>query len=364
MKERNYGIDLLRIVSMMLVLLIHVLPCSGFLEAEKNGIVTFQTAWIINIITYCAVDCFAMISGYVGYGTKIKYRNIVVLWLQVVTLSLMINLVFSALSMGQIGIREWIGAFLPVTGNTNWYFTGYFCMFFFIPFFNRLLDALSEKEANVLIITSFLVFSVFQTLVHKDLFGTEGGLSMVWLSLLYLIGAWMKKYDILGNWKKRRYLLVFLVCVFVTWISKVLIEAVTIQVLGEAKAWAYLITYTSPTMVLQAVMLVLLFAGIKLPAWSKKIIHIFAGTSFGVLMIHTNSHVWNLLSNEIAGLQLENKSVLFMLLFLLGVTIGIYLVCSAADLIRKGIFSVLHIETHLERAETRIREKCSSLNSL
>ena len=77
MEERNYGIDLLRIVSMMMVVLLHVLGQGGILDGSDPLTVKSETAWLLEIGAYSAVNIYAMISGYVGYGRKYKYSGLV-----------------------------------------------------------------------------------------------------------------------------------------------------------------------------------------------------------------------------------------------------------------------------------------------
>ena len=72
-KERNYGIDLLRIVSMFLVCILHVLGHGGILNNTTENTVNYNVAWIMNISAYCAVNCYALISGYVGIKSKFKF---------------------------------------------------------------------------------------------------------------------------------------------------------------------------------------------------------------------------------------------------------------------------------------------------
>ena len=88
---RNYGIDLLRIVSMFLVCLIHVLGHGGVLGATSRLSAEYEIAWFLGICAFCAINCFAMISGYVGFNKKFKFSNLVNLWLQVVFYSVLIT---------------------------------------------------------------------------------------------------------------------------------------------------------------------------------------------------------------------------------------------------------------------------------
>ena len=76
-KERNYGIDVLRMVSMFMVVVLHVLGRGGVLQATKDLSLNYWVSWSLEIAALCAVNCYAIISGYVGYGRKTKYSNLI-----------------------------------------------------------------------------------------------------------------------------------------------------------------------------------------------------------------------------------------------------------------------------------------------
>ena len=64
-KERNPGIEVLRIVSMFAIVVLHVLGYGGVLGAAKGG-ATGALAWLLETICLCGVTVFGLISGYVG----------------------------------------------------------------------------------------------------------------------------------------------------------------------------------------------------------------------------------------------------------------------------------------------------------
>ena len=63
---RNYGIDLLRILSMINIINLHINLHSGLLSAQI-GNSKFKSVWRLEIFSYFAVDCFGLISGVIGY---------------------------------------------------------------------------------------------------------------------------------------------------------------------------------------------------------------------------------------------------------------------------------------------------------
>ena len=76
--ERKYGIDLLRMIAMFMVVILHVLGQGGILNTVSSLSLNYEIAWFLEISAYCAVNCYALISGYVGINSKFKFTNIII----------------------------------------------------------------------------------------------------------------------------------------------------------------------------------------------------------------------------------------------------------------------------------------------
>ena len=131
-KQRNYGIDLLRMIAMLMVVILHILGKGGVLQAAPPLSIRYETAWLLETAAYCAVDCYALISGYVGFGTRCRYADLAALWLRVVFYTVTITAVFALVLPGSVSAGEWLRAIFPVMFNQYWYFTAYFCLFLFL----------------------------------------------------------------------------------------------------------------------------------------------------------------------------------------------------------------------------------------
>lgn len=83
MKTRNYGIDFLRMISMIMIVMLHTLGHGGILRSVSFLSVHYQIAWLLEVIAFGAVNTYAMISGFVSVDSHFKISNILILWLQV-----------------------------------------------------------------------------------------------------------------------------------------------------------------------------------------------------------------------------------------------------------------------------------------
>lgn len=194
MKERNYGIDLLRILSMFMVVLLHLCGFGGVLSNVKPFSVNYYIAWFLEIVSYCAVDVFALISGFVGVKSSFKYSNLAFLWVRVFFYSFGITLIFLIYDHNIVSFKDLIKSIFPVLSNQYWYFSAYFVLCLFIPLLNYILNNLERGVllCSIVLVTSLLSFQ--QVVVRKDIFCVGKGYSPWWLLILYLIGGYIKIY--------------------------------------------------------------------------------------------------------------------------------------------------------------------------
>ena len=91
--KRNIGIDLLKIVSMLMIVTLHMLGHGGVLDNMPPMSRCYQVAWLIEIACYGAVNCYALASGFLT--ARCNIRKLMELWLQVMFYSLLITIVMS-----------------------------------------------------------------------------------------------------------------------------------------------------------------------------------------------------------------------------------------------------------------------------
>lgn len=352
--ERNYGIDLLRILSMLMVVILHILGQGGVLGSCEFLSDSYMTAWFLEIATYCAVNCYGLISGYVGYKAKYRYSNIVNLYLQVIFYTIGITAVFWLIMPETIQLSDIVKILFPFAfTNVYWYFTAYFCLFFFIPVLNLVVDKLEKRQLKILILSIIVLFSIMPTIFRRDMFFTGDGCSPLWLAILYIIGAYIRKYDVSKKYKSSKYIWMYVLCVVLTWGVKIGIEYVTLKVLGEAKGGNLLISYLSPTILLAAISLLLYFSKLRVNDILKKIVMFFSPLAFSVYLIHTAPLIWE---NVLLGLFRDYATVnpIVSVLLVLVTAIIIFLICSLIDLIRIKVFDFLNVRKMCEHIVNNI----------
>lgn len=354
--NRNMGIDLLRIISMEMVVFLHVLNRGGILASALPLSTNYKIAWGFETAAYCAVNCYGLISGYVGYCAKFRVSNLVLLWFRVVWYTLLISAIFEINTSGLVGIHGLFDAIFPASTEQYWYFTAYVGLFFFIPMLNMFINKASQKQLTGTIIACICLFSIFPTVFRRDIFYLNEGYSAFWLGILYLIGGYLAKYKV--GTKCGDFCLVggYCVSVFVSWFVKMIMDKKSIVVSGELPEKDLLITYLSPTILFAAIFLVLAFSRLELHDWQKKCISFFAPLSFSVYLIHFNPLVKEyILQDRFADYALSSTPK-FVLKLLIVVSV-IFFGCLFIDIIREQYFKRIKLREKVINVEKKICDR-------
>ena len=351
--NRNYGIDLLKIISMFMIVTLHILGHGGILQKSVPRSIFRYTAWFIELLVYCSVNCYALISGYVNYGRKHRYSNIIYLLTQVLFYTIFITLIFFICNREFVESIDIIKALFPFAYGTYWYFSAYFCLFFFIPFFDKLIFCLDKNDLFKLLGTMSIIISILPTLFHYDFPKAMTGYSFLWLSVLYCFGGFIKKYHIIGFKKNKYNLLGWLICVVVTWFSKICIDFSTYFVLGKSKGGLFFIAFNSPFIFAGAILLLLYFLNINPGENLTKIISYIVPLTFGVYLFHENPLIRKkfITNNFLWVLDYKPSLMVFIVIF---ITFIIFIIGICIDQVRLCLFKMLKIRNLCNMIELKI----------
>lgn len=216
-KQRKLGIDLLRIISMLFVVVIHILGGGGMLSSVSGNAMKYEQLKLLHIAAMCAVNCYGIISGYVGISSKFRLSNVITLWLQVFLYSVCISLFAHIVRPDLVPIASVLRFCLPVLNKNYWYFTAYFPLLFAIPLLNGAIEHTPRKvfEISFCCLIALLTFGQ-QVFYGNDYFKVNSGYSFLWLAVLYCVGGYLRKYHS-GQKKISIWLLVYAACVMACW---------------------------------------------------------------------------------------------------------------------------------------------------
>ena len=345
--ERNYGIDFLRILAMFFVVLVHSLNKGGVLAAVEANSSQHLLSTLLEAVSYCAVDLFALISGFVGFSESnkpTKYGAYIKMWLQVVFYGVVVTGVFRVLSPELVSIKDFCDMLFPVTNGLYWYFSAYTALFLVMPLLNAAVRGCSKKQLRRLLFVIFVGFSCYETITFQ--FSMGGGYTFVWLLLMYLIGAIMKKCEIGKNIKTSTALFGIIVLVGISWMWKIYGHDITFA--GHILDRKILVNYTSPTVVGMAMLYIIGFSKVKFPKFIQKIIGFFAPATFAVYILNCQRFIWSYVvegrfTQSVAGsvIVLMAEVLLFSFLFTLAAMV--------INRVRIWIFKVFRINASVDK---------------
>lgn len=352
---RNYGIDLLRMVSMFMIVILHICGQGGVYKKATFLTDTYEMAWLLEIMAFCSVDCFAIISGFIGAESNFRLSKFIQLWCQVVFYTLSITAIFNYFCPHEIVLENWLNAILPITRSQYWYFRAYAGMYFLCPYLNKLLNALKEREMVVLGLGVFIIFSVYPSLVCKDAFWTQEGNSVFGLILFYLIGGIIRRLKNRIKLKKSKCILIYIVCVTIGWGWKYIVEYLKIENIEPNM----FMRNTAVTTVISAIALVICFGQMNFrKEVARRTISIGGKTAFSVYLIHTHLLIYDGILDD-RFIYMVSYSPIRLLFELLLVASGIYILCTLIDILRIQIFKLIKIKEF----SVFLEEKCSYIIS-
>lgn len=325
--KRNYGIDLLRPVLMLMVCMLHFLGHGGILSSCSPGTASFAVYWLLETICYCAVDVFALISGFTATGRPQKLGKIISMWFQAFFYSFIVSAIFyfAGVDTGA-GVKTVIKDLMPVTFGAFWYFTAYFALFFAMPLLDRIIFSVNETEAKRIILTSFVLFSVMSTLV--DPFKLSNGYSALWIMLLYLIGGLSRKIRLFEQRRSSTLLLWLVGSVSLSWLSELISHG------------GLLLRYVSPLVLLNALIMLRLFSRLT-P--NERLVRAISPLAFGVYLFQMNRIMWDYVIKDrlgfVVGVELWRG-----VLIVFAAAAALFLAGLAVEFVRARLAALLRID--------------------
>lgn len=343
MKARNSNIELLRIISMMMIISLHFWGhCVDISNVEMFSF-TYFFGWFFRGLSHVSVNVYVLISAYFLCKSTFKFKRLVKLVAEVWFYSVLIYALYCATGRATPSTGGLLHTALPVLFGEYWFATIYVGMYILSPFLNKALTAFDQKESGKLILALLLLFSLIPNIFFYSKWLNYGeGYGIVWFVVLYTIGTYIRNYvttDILLENKRKIYWLCALFCALPV-ISKATIAAVTTAIVGHQVASGAFFLNNSIIVLPASVLVLLTFLTFEIKGVIiSKCINFIAGSCFAVYLIHDNNRVRNDLWNFVHE-HLDITSLDIVWQYFLWITI-IFTACVAIDLVRRLLIFIV-----------------------
>lgn len=351
MKKINTGINLFKLFSMFMIALLHVLGIGGITGAAA-GTSSYYPVYLMQNAAFCAVNCYALVSGYLMLGKKIKPSRITELWFEVFFYSVSISAIMMIIYRDLFSARNIVYAVTPIISNQYWYMTSYFMMYLFVPMMNKFADAANKKVFTATIVV-ILVLTTGSLMIKQDGFRLNDGYSPIWLMIMYLVGAYMKKFNVGAKMKKWLALSLYVISSLCSFILCVFSKKLLKIMLGNDISY---LSYTSPFVVLSAIFLFIFFSKLKFGKKTEKLINYITPDALRVYLIHTHPLVFNKLMKDIA-MPLVNHGTAAMIFGSIAMALAVFIICIVIDLLRIQLFRLIRINALCKKLDEVFNSK-------
>ena len=319
-KQRQSNIELLRILSMIFVMLIHVTyALSGKCYSQSDSLMCVIVQWI----TMICVDLFVMISGWFGIHFTIK--GIVKLLYQTIFLALFafVICILSGYAHFTIG-GLWhctFGIF-----STYWFVWAYILLVILSPVLNSYVEIATRSQFKFLLL-SFYVFALYAYFTLKvDPIFSKGFHTMSFIGI-YLLGRYMKLYK--PKWtqfSKKIDFVIYICSVAVAVVSVCLLQKYHQETLIVEKFGNYI----APTTMIGAVFFFLIFTKFSS---HNKFINWCAISCFAAFIIHMQFDMHKLYNEVFQRIHSEYPLPFFWLVSIT-LVFRMFMLCVVIDKIR------------------------------
>lgn len=330
-KQRNSSIELLRIISMVMILSCHFATHGGF-SFDTSELSVPRLWWdVLEMGGYFGVDVFVLISGYflvTSKGSIFNFKRILKFWGQVFFYSVAIYFICGLMGISDFGVTSMIKAFFPITFEVWWFASTYFVLYLIHPFLNMLLQKLDQNTYKALITMQLIMWCVIPTFTTSPYQGNI----LVWFVTLYCVAGYVRLFGLNTRFTVKGYAGFWLLFSGLRYLSCVVLTMISAKVSFVSGFILFFYEPQSILTFLSALSLFMVFE--KMDMGHVKGINMVASATFGVYLIHENETIRSLLWFGLFKNAQYQDSVLLIPYSIL-VTVIVYAACTLIDLLRQ-----------------------------
>ena len=292
-KTRESNFELMRITSMFLIVLYHVIYHSELIFSSYS-LLSKVLLSIIETFTLVGVNSFILLTGYFQSKSKFKLKKFINLLLLYLLYKIFIYIILS--------IFHTVPVFKTYMFNLDYWFVFYYLILYLMSdFLNKIINRMSLKIYTMVLLGLTFLCSITPMISNGNII-TNNGFGLIQFIYLYFIGAYIRllttKYKLKN--KKIKYislisyigLTLFIVLIYYL-VSNININN---NFINGIKNYSFL--YSSIFVIIQSISYFILFYNLNI---KSKFINNISIYIIGVYLIHDNFIIRNLLSNYISS---------------------------------------------------------------
>lgn len=153
--------------------------------------------------TYCFVNIFVMMSGYLLYNKEFKVSRLLKIWSIVWVGCITTAVITCLIDPNVFNIKGAVRSLFPILTASYWYILSYFLLLFVAPLINKSFVLCSQKIMKLILISIGFLVLIFMNLnpfiKTASFVGPDSALP--WFCYLYGIGCYIRSYKIRFSFK-------------------------------------------------------------------------------------------------------------------------------------------------------------------
>ena len=278
MQTRQSNIELCRIFAILLVVLVH----SNFAWTGTPHNISGERFYrfLVQAFAIIGVNVFVLITGY--FSTTLKTKSIFNLF-YICFFYAIVRLGWGLLSNNFV-IKD-----IFFISNSNWFIVTYIGLLLLSPILNKVAEANITLFKYILVIGGGyeLYFSFFPALSAVEP-GFNHGYSILSFAILYLIGRYIRLFDV-PKWIRKLSFFLYIICSSFLGFLAFFVFNYTSKNGLNPQLFTRLYDYNNPIVVFSAICFFLTFE--KLKIGNKKWINHIAKSTLAVLLIHGSAAI-------------------------------------------------------------------------
>ena len=298
LKKRDSSIELLRIITMFMILLVHT-NYFVFGEPTDHSMTSFLRC-LFEALTVSSVLVFMLITGY--YGTRFSFSKIAGLVYQVLFCVVVIS-TFYVIKKGTCQLYDYMFWHY-------WFVNAYIGVVICAPLVNAAIKSISQRQFKAFLVLFYVFLGIGEYVCGLFGGGILKGYSLIWFLYIYMIGRYLRMYP-----------------------TRISTTALLLLFVGSLTAHTLLLyttlgytDFVNPFIIIQSVCILLLFTRLS---FQSKTVNYIASSTLMVYLVSMHIRLAETYKDQIRYLYESSSSTAMFIVQVAVFCVGVF-VCAIA----------------------------------
>lgn len=350
--------DILRMISMMMVTMLHALTKGDLLPFMGNDVsANGWAAWVLEVLSVPAVDIFMLISGYFLISSRFKIGRLVEIVLQTLFYSagtFGLFLLLGKVPPASMNSYDFLQYFLPIHMETYWFISAYVIIYLLLPLITSGVHAMTEKQLQGVILWLLAFECVIKSFLPVRLSMDTRGYSFLWYLTLFLVGARIRLYGFKIVKTVKRGWAIYIVSTFLILAEIFIVSQIQLRTGRLKEMTTVSLEYNHVLVFFSAIGIFAAFLHAK-PMGKKfgSLVCMLSPYCLGVYLLQENLMMRYLWQDWFGLREVMEESIPVFLFRVLGAVVVMFVLGICVDMLRSGLFRAVR-----ERVVRKDKDRC------